>query len=59
MALGFFMVPPGYTGAIPPGYTEVVYSNTVFWNYGSSDDDVVIGSDIGAKWVPREGLRRF
>jgi hypothetical protein len=35
MALGFFMV--------PPGYTEVFYSATDF-AIGSPDDDIVIGS---------------
>ncbi len=30
MALGFFMVPPGYTGPVPPGYTLVEYNNTEF-----------------------------
>jgi Ca2+-binding RTX toxin-like protein len=54
MALGFFMVPPGYAGPVPPGYTEVFYTNTAF-NDGSAFDDIVIGSDIGAKWFPLEG----
>ena len=54
MASGFFMVPPGYAGPVPPGYTLVVYTNTAF-NYGSSDDDIVIGSDIQAKWLGEDG----
>jgi Ca2+-binding RTX toxin-like protein len=54
MALGFFMVPPGYAGPVPPGYTEVFYTNAAF-NYGSDNDDIVIGSDIGAKWFPDGG----
>ena len=36
------------------GNDEVVYTNTPF-NDGSSLDDIVIGSDIGAKWFPLEG----
>ncbi|WP_395682009.1 calcium-binding protein [Inquilinus sp.] len=54
MALGFFMVPPGYTGLVPPGYIEVVYTNAAF-NFGSDFDDIVIGSDIGAKWLGEGG----
>jgi Ca2+-binding RTX toxin-like protein len=54
MALGFFMVPPGYTGPVPPGYTEVFYTNTAF-NQGSPFDDIVIGSDIQAKWLGNDG----
>ncbi|OWJ66131.1 calcium-binding protein [Inquilinus limosus] len=54
MALGFFMVPPGYTGPVPPGYTLVEYSNTQF-NFGGADDDFVIGSDIQAKIIPETG----
>jgi Ca2+-binding RTX toxin-like protein len=54
MALGFFMVPPGYTGPVPPGYTEVFYTNAV-QNLGSSFDDIVIGSNIGAKWFGEDG----
>ncbi|MGO4126824.1 hypothetical protein AB4Z01_20650 [Inquilinus sp. YAF38] len=53
MALGFFAVLPGYAGPVPPGYTLVEYDNTTFF-YASDDDDIVIGSDIGAK-VAGEG----
>ncbi|WP_395682519.1 calcium-binding protein [Inquilinus sp.] len=60
MALGFFMVPPGYSGPVPPGYTLVVYSSTQ-QNGGSAFDDIVIGSDvgdtghIGATWTGEGG----
>jgi Ca2+-binding RTX toxin-like protein len=54
MALGFFMVPTGYTGPVPPGYTEVFYSATEF-AFGSPDDDIVIGSDTQAVYRPQQG----
>jgi Ca2+-binding RTX toxin-like protein len=54
MALGYFMVPPGYAGPIPPGYTLLVYTNTQT-TYTGSDDDIAIGSDIGANLSPEGG----
>jgi Ca2+-binding RTX toxin-like protein len=54
MALGFFMVPPGYAGPVPPGYTLLVYTNTQT-TYTGNDDDIAIGSDIGANLSPEGG----
>src|SRR5688500_14815928 len=54
MALGYFMVPPGYAGPVPPGYTLLVYTNTQT-TYTGLDDDIAIGSDIGANLSPEGG----